>query len=94
MGKVNRKDIVDYLSEELHLSKKEVREAFDAAVDFIVESLNKGQEVNISGFGVLTPKARKSRIGTDPKTHQKIEIRSAKTVLFRPAKEIKEKLNK
>ena len=94
MGKINRKDLVDRLSEELHLSKKESREIFDATIDYIVEALHNGQEVNISGFGVLTPKTRKTRVGTDPKTHNKIQIKSATTILFRPSKEFKEKLNK
>ena len=94
MGKLNRKDIVERLSEEKHYSKKEVRELIDGFVDIIVESLLKGQEVNASGFGVFTPKQRKGRVGTDPKKHSKIEIKATKTVVFRPCKELKESLNK
>lgn len=93
MKKINRKDIVEHLSEEMHYSKKEVRELFDGIIEMITSSLLAGEEVNISGFGVLEPKNRKARVGTDPKNHNKILLEAAKTITFRPCKELKLSLN-
>ena len=64
MKKLNRKDLVEIVSEEGHLSKKEARTAVDIVFDHISEALVNGQEVNITNFGVFSPKERKQREGS------------------------------
>ena len=93
MPKINRKDLVEVVAEEGHFSKKDARTAVDLMFDLIEKSLLNGQEVNISNFGVFTPKTKQSRDGTDPKSHKRIVIKEKRTVTFRPSKELKEKLN-
>lgn len=94
MKKINRKDLVEIVSEEGHLSKKDARNAIDIIFDHIEEAILSGQEVNITNFGVFTPKKRQQRDGTDPKTHQRITIKETNSVVFRPCKYLKGKLNK
>ena len=94
MQKLNRKDLVEIVSEEAHLSKKDARNAIDLVFDNIERALLEGQEVNITNFGVFTPKKRQQRDGTDPKTHQRITIKETNSVVFRPCKYLKGKLNK
>lgn len=93
MKKLNRKDLVELVSEEGHLSKKEARQAIDIVFDRIAEALVNGQEVNITNFGVFEPKMRQQRDGTDPKSHKRIVIKKKRSVTFRLSKELKEKLN-
>ena len=94
MQKLNRKDLVEIVSEEAHLSKKDARNAIDLVFDNIEQALLEGQEVNITHFGVFTPKKRQQRDGTDPKTHQRITIQETNSVVFRPCKYLKGKLNR
>ena len=94
MKKINRKDLVEIVSEEAHLSKKDARHAIDLVFDQIQKAILSGQEVNITNFGVFTPKKRQQRDGTDPKTHQRITIKETNSVVFRPCKYLKGKLNK
>ena len=93
MQKLNRKDLVEIVSEEAHLSKKDARAAIDLIFDNIEQTLLEGQEVNITNFGVFTPKKRQQRDGTDPKTHKRITIKDTTSVVFRPCKYLKGKLN-
>ena len=93
MQKLNRKDLVEIVSEEANLSKKDARNAIDLVFDNIERALLEGQEVNITNFGVFTPKKRQKRDGTDPKTHQRITIKETNSVVFRPCKYLKGKLN-
>lgn len=93
MKKLNRKDLVEIVSEEAHLSKKDARAAIDLIFDNIESALLEGQEVNITNFGVFTPKKRQERLGTDPKTHKHITIKETNSVVFRPCKYLKGKLN-
>ena len=94
MAKLNKKDIVEIVSEEGHLSKKDARIAVDLVFDSIEQSLLNDQEVNITNFGVFTPITRQQRDGTDPKNHNRIVIMERKSVSFRACKELKGKLNK
>lgn len=93
MKKLNRKDLVELVSEEGHLSKKEARTAVDIVFDHISEALVNGQEVNITNFGVFSPKERKQREGTDPKSHKRITIKKKRSVTFRLSKQLKGDIN-
>ena len=94
MQKLNRKDLVEIVSEKAHLSKKDARIAIDIVFGNIEQALLNGEEVNITNFGVFTPKKRQQRDGTDPKTHARIVIQETNSVVFRPCKTLKTKLNK
>ena len=94
MKKLNRIDLVEMVAEEGHFSKRDARNAIDIVFNHIEEALLEGKEVNVTNFGVFTPKDRKEREGTDPKSHSRIVIKSKKSVSFRLSKQLKAKLNK
>lgn len=94
MQKLNRREMIDIVAEKARISKRDAREAIDTTIELVQSALLNGTEVNITNFGVFTPKTRVTRDGTDPKTHQRIEIKGKKTVSFRVSKAFKEELNK
>lgn len=94
MQKINKRDIIDEVSERAHISKKDSENAMNYIIDIIEKSLLEGKEVNITNFGTFTPKNRKKRDGTDPKSHARITIQEARTVSFKLARSFKEKINK
>lgn len=94
MQKLNKRDLVELVSEKAHVSKKDADSAIEVAFDLIEKALLEGREVNITNFGVFTPKTRKQRDGTDPKKHTRITIRESRTIAFRLSKALKAKINK
>lgn len=94
MRKLNKNDLFEKIADSTHVSKRDVREVLDKTFDIIENSILKGEEVNITNFGVFTPKKRVAREGTHPKTHKRMMIKSANTVIFRASKTLKAKLNK
>ena len=93
MDKINKQDLVVAISDQAHLSKKDARNAVDVVFGVMEQAVLNGQEVNITNFGAFVPKTRQARDGTDPKSHQRIVIKEAKTVSFRLSKALKDKLN-
>jgi len=93
MKKVNKRDLIETLADRGHLSIKEAQSIVDIVFDEIEARLLKGESVNISNFGVFESRTRQARVGTDPKTHKVINLKETKTVVFRPAKTVKDKLN-
>ncbi len=94
MEKINKGDLIEIVAEKTHINKKDAENAINATFDLIEKALIEDQEVNISNFGTFTPMTRKERDGTDPNSHNRIIIKSKKTVSFKPAKALKGKLNK
>ena len=94
MKKLNRVDLVEIVSEEGHFSKREARDAINIIFGYIENAILEGQEVNITNFGVFSPKVRQEREGTDPKKHHRIVIKKSRAISFRVSKSLKAKLNK
>ena len=92
MNKINKNDIIEMVSEEAYLSKKDAKAAVDLTFNFIIEALEAGRDVDIANFGAFNIKTRKERVGTNPETHEKIVIKERKMVSFKEAKSLKEKI--
>jgi len=87
---MNKMGLGDAVHEKLGGTKKSAEDAVDAVFDAIINSLSKGEEVNISGFGVFFAKKRAARMGVNPRTGEKIEIPATTTPKFRSGKALKE----
>jgi DNA-binding protein HU-beta len=87
---MNKAELVAAISSKAGLTKKDVDVVVDLLFDEIENSLAKGEEVKISGFGNFFVKDRKERVGTSPVgDHHRIKIPATKTVGFKPSKNIK-----
>ncbi|WP_290061966.1 HU family DNA-binding protein, partial [Amycolatopsis solani] len=54
----NKAQLIEALSERLGDDKKVAAQAVDGLVDIIIRTVNKGEKVNITGFGVFEKRAR------------------------------------
>lgn len=71
-------------------TKKQAGMAVDAVFDTIVKTLGRGEEVAISGFGTFRTVKRAARMGVNPKTGEKIQIKASTKPKFRAGKVLKE----
>ncbi|MGC9046642.1 MAG: HU family DNA-binding protein [Minisyncoccia bacterium] len=71
-------------------TKKQAQQAVDAVFDTITQSLSRGEEVAISGFGTFRVAKRAARMGVNPKTGEKIQIPASVKPKFRAGKALKE----
>ena len=92
MTKINKKDIINRISEEAYLSIKDSKSAVDLTFDIILESLLNGEDVDIANYGSFKLKEKKETTGTNPRTHEVIKIKGRKMISFKPAASITEKL--
>ena len=79
------------VSANLHLST--ALRAVDGMVRILKESLSRGEEVSLRGFGTLTPVKREERSATHFKTKETIVIPAHRSVKFKIGKELKDRLN-
>ena len=79
--------------EKSGISKKDAQRFFDAALDTIALTLQKGDKVQLSGFGVFEVKERKGRTGRNPhKPEIAVPIPDRMVVKFRAGKELKKRV--
>lgn len=89
----NKSDLIDAIAKSADISKAAAGRALDAAIQSIKDSLNKGEEVNLVGFGTFYVGERAARSGRNPRTGAAIEIAAAKTPKFRAGKGLKDAVN-
>lgn len=87
-------DIVDSIADHVEgLTKKQAAEAFEAVFSTITGHLEKGERVQLPGFGSFSVSHRAARTGRNPKTGETIKIKASKAAKFKMGKELKETLN-
>ncbi len=79
------------VSEKLHLSTSV--KAVDGILRVIKETLAKGEDVTLRGFGTLSVVQREERNAVHFKTKEPIVVPAHRSVKFRISKELKEMLN-
>ncbi len=80
---MNKNLLVREISKNTNLTQKDCKLCLNAFVDIVNNSLKKGDIVTINGFGKFNVKTRKSRVGFNPKTLQKIIIPNKEVINFK-----------
>lgn len=91
---VNKETLAQALYTELDMKKKDAYQAIDLIFNEMTDTLAEDGVVDISGFGKFVIFDRKSRMGINPVTKEKMEIPSSKLPKFRPSQTLKNKCNK
>lgn len=63
----------------------------EAFVNVVTERLKEGDQINISGFGVIETKMKKERVSVNPKTGQRFLVPPKIQPAFRPSNKLKDK---
>jgi DNA-binding protein HU-beta len=86
---VNKAQLIEALSERLG-DKKTAGAAVDGLVDVIVRTVNGGEKVNITGFGVFEKRARAARTARNPRTGETVKVKKTNVPAFRAGTNFKE----
>ncbi len=87
---MNKAELVEEVSGEVGLSKRETQKVVDAIIGTIGDTLAAGEKVTLVGFGTFGVRQRKARRGRNPQTGATIQIPAKKVPKFVPGKNLKE----
>lgn len=93
MKSVNKTQLIDKIAANADITKAAAGRVVDAMVASIIESLQKGDDVALVGFGTFTVRDRAARTGRNPQTGKEIQIAAAKVPAFRAGKGLKDAVN-
>ena len=89
---MTKREIVLKIADETDIKQIDVMVTVQKTLDSIVESLSKGERVELRNFGVFKVKSRKAKKGRNPRTGEFVPVPEKKVVAFKPGLTMKEKV--
>lgn len=86
-------ELINSVAARAEVGNKTAAKICNTMLDFIMEKVAAGLEVNIVGFGKFTLHERGERMGRNPKTGEEIKIAARKVPFFQASKTWKEAVN-
>lgn len=90
---MNKKDLIASVASDVSISKSQAGKAVDSVFTSITKALKGGKGIQLIGFGSFSISKRKARVGRNPRTGQKIQIKAAKVAKFKAGKALKKAVN-
>lgn len=90
---MTKTDLVNVVSTETELKKKDVEAVINATLGAIANALKEGDKVQLIGFGTFEVKETGEREGRNPKTGEAITIAACKKPAFSASKALKDQIN-
>jgi integration host factor beta subunit len=91
---MTKKDLINKVQETLKVySHKDVAYSVNIIFESIADALKRDERIEIRGFGNLTIRERKSRLGRNPKSGTPVKLAGRKVPFFKTGKELREMVN-
>jgi nucleoid DNA-binding protein len=92
MATITKKELIDRIAEATQAKRVIVKRIVQSFLDEITAELGKGNRLEFRDFGVFETRTRASRVAQNPKTLERVEVPSKRTVKFKMGRQMKEKL--
>jgi integration host factor subunit beta len=90
---MTKADLIAIVADRLKITQVQASIVVEAALKSVVTALQKGEEVEIRGFGSFRFRNRAPRKGRNPKTGEKVDVPPKRIPYFKMGKELKALLN-
>jgi DNA-binding protein HU-beta len=90
---MNKSELIQSVAETADISKAQAGKAVDGVIESIKDALAEGDTVTLIGFGTFTVRERAARVGRNPRTGERLDIKAANVPVFKPGKALKDAVN-
>lgn len=87
---MNKTELIAAVAEQSDVTKKEAEKMLNAFTAVVMDTLAKGEKVQIVGFGNFEVRTRAERKGVHPVTKNEITIPASKSPVFKAGKLLKD----
>ncbi len=85
-------EMIENLVEKLDLDRTTAKEFVEQFFEEIKVSLEKGDEVKLSGFGNFQLREKNARPGRNPKTGEDVQVSARRVVVFKSSQKLKDRM--
>jgi len=90
---VTRADLCEAVHQDVGLSRQECHGLVERTLELIVEAMERGETVKLSGFGVFQIREKSARMGRNPKTGEPAAIHPRRVISFRASQIMKARVH-
>jgi len=90
---MTKAELVEEVSRVSDLTKKDSEVIVDTVFRSIIDALQKGEKIELRGFGSFRLRQREPRKGRNPKTGARVDVPPKRVPYFKPGKELKDLIN-
>lgn len=92
MSTITKKELIDRISDQLGHKRVTVKSIVQQFLDEIVNELGHNNRLEFRDFGVFECKLRAARVAQNPKTMQRVQVPSKRTVKFKVGRLMKARM--
>src|SRR5947209_1541177 len=90
---MNKSELVEKLAERAKITKKRAEQVVNLIFEQMTQALERGERIEIRGFGSFTNKSYDAYTGRNPRTGETIHVPAKKLPFFKVGKELKERVD-
>jgi DNA-binding protein HU-beta len=90
---MNKTELINQIAESANITKKEAGNALQSFIMAVTDTLEKGDKLQLVGFGTFSVTQRSAREGRNPQTGKTIKIPAKKVVKFKVGSKLSEAVN-
>ena len=90
---MNKSEIAGRLADRTGVGRTVAGDAVNAVFEVIAETLARGEDVRIAGFGSFGTRSRPARTGRNPRTGESLNIAALNTPTFKAGKPLRDAVN-
>ncbi|MDN7124189.1 integration host factor subunit alpha [Pseudidiomarina terrestris] len=90
---LTKAEMAEHLFEKFGINKRDAKDLVENFFEEIRKTLERGEEVKLSGFGNFELRTKNERPGRNPKTGEDIPISARRVVTFRPGQKLKQRVS-
>jgi integration host factor subunit alpha len=90
---LTKEKITDTIYSQVGLSKSQSRRVVESLLDITKQTLGRGEDLLISGFGKFVVKNKAARRGRNPQTKEDLQLKARRVVVFRTSGVLRRKIN-
>lgn len=90
---LTKEKIVDSVYNQVGLRKNQSRRVVERLLEITKQTLVKGENLLVSGFGKFIVKDKAARRGRNPQTKEDLQLRARRVVVFRTSGVLRRKIN-
>lgn len=91
---MNKVELIEVIASKTNLTKRDIENVISSFEETVINTLQKGNKVTLTGFGSFEAKTMKQRAGVNPQTGARIIIPTTIVPKFRAGKSLKDALKK
>jgi len=92
MATVTKKEIIDRIAESTQAKRVSVKRIIQAFLDEVIKELCQDNRLEFRDFGVFESRTRASRTAQNPKTLERVDVPTKRTVKFKMGRLMRERL--